>query len=203
MGGDERRSTRVRWLNAARYAIASVVTLLTIGVIAWAIVQSLRPEVLYFSVAHGHVTVSKIMSLSQPVSVGMSLKLKANNYGGRAAIRYYNVSIHFLYNSSDSSEITYIEPNNNILVPPNLEYDDYISTSALTAPPDVSMDFVRKMFKGHEIKNTTMRLDGRIQTQTSALNYTRGRFTSYHCYPVTIGTSSAHKEDDDVPCTVG
>jgi ABC-type glycerol-3-phosphate transport system permease component len=202
MGGDESRSTRVRWLNAVRYAIAVVVTVLTIGVIAWAIVQSLRPEVLYFSVAHGYVTIGKIKSVSPPVSLYMSVRLKANNHGGRAAIRYYNVSVHFLYNNSDSSEITYIKTD-VIWVPPQFEYNDYISSSDIKAPGDVDMDFVRKMFKGYEIKNTTVRLDGRIQTQTSALNYTRGRFTMYHCYPVTIGTSSAHMEDDDVPCTVG
>uniref|UniRef100_A0ACD5VMD1 Uncharacterized protein n=1 Tax=Avena sativa TaxID=4498 RepID=A0ACD5VMD1_AVESA len=198
MGGDESKSTRVRWLNAARYAIAAVVTVLTIGVIAWAIVLSVRPELLEFRVVYGNVTVGKIESLSPPVSVGMSLTLEAINYGGRADISYHNVSVHFLYHNS--SEITYIYTE-DIFVPPQFQYRAYVRSTDLTAPDDVGMDFVRRMLNGSEISDATMRLEGTILTQTSVPGIKRRRLTTYDCYPVTIGTSSAAGKDDDVPCT--
>ncbi|CAL4890842.1 unnamed protein product [Urochloa decumbens] len=203
MGEDESKH-RVPWIDLVRYAVAGVVTVLTIAVIAGAIILSLRPELLQLRVANGYVTVLKIKSMSQPVNVSIYLVVKAINPAGRAAIRYHNATVHFLYNKSQESEITYFDVSPGLLsVAPQIERDANLWSGNLKAPEDVPMEFAWKMFKEQEIKNATVIFKGILKTQISALNYTRGSYTKYSCFPVTIGTSPPQIGADDVPCIVG
>lgn len=193
MGEDESRPTRLRLLDAARYVVATVVAALTIAVIAWAIVLFRRPEEPYFSVGSGYVTVSKI-SHPPPIFVNLSLQIKAMNPSTSAAILYANVTAYFWYPNLTDTTYFYI---GDIWVAPQFEHDDTYVTSDVLLPV-----YAEQIFKGSGpgIRNTTLTLEGTIQAQTSALNYTSSRYTEYYCSPVTIGTSPPQNKADDVPC---
>jgi hypothetical protein len=203
MGEDDGKHSRILCLDAARYTVAAVVSALTVAVIVGAIFVSLRPEKLDFRVANGYVSVDKIISMSPPVNVTFHLMVKGHNPSGRVGIRLRNTTVHFLYNNSASSEITWFDgfPLNTFNVAPQIERHSYLMSISLQAPSEVPMDFVRKMVKGVEIKNATVLLKGLLETQISGLNHTHSaRYTNNFCSPVIIGTSTSPKDEmDDTP----
>ncbi|XP_020182957.1 uncharacterized protein [Aegilops tauschii subsp. strangulata] len=192
---DDGEPTRVRWLmDAARYAVAALVTAVTVAVIARAVVVSLRSEKLEITVVNGTVTAS-VNTAANPTQVRLLMTIHNYNPSGRVGIQYVGVNITLLY--QNDTPITWISiedgPVNGIHVEPQFIRESVVDTS-LNVPDDVPAAFAGAMTapNGSQLfDNAKVHLKGTLQTQISGLNYTHGgQPTEYLCSPVAIGVKS-------------
>ncbi|KAI4976227.1 hypothetical protein ZWY2020_049834 [Hordeum vulgare] len=91
------------WLYVARWAVASVVTVLAVAVIVRAVVVMLRPEKLQLKLSGGRVAVDSIPSMPPGNEVALNFVLRANNPSGRAFVEYTNVTVRLTDVSSASA----------------------------------------------------------------------------------------------------
>ncbi|KAF7094431.1 hypothetical protein CFC21_096741 [Triticum aestivum] len=85
---------RFGWLYVARWAAASVVTVLAVAVIIRAAVLMLRPQKLQFRLSGGHVAVDRIPSMPPPDNVvTLTFVFVAYNPSGRALRRVQQQTI--------------------------------------------------------------------------------------------------------------
>ncbi|XP_037462774.1 uncharacterized protein LOC119334282 [Triticum dicoccoides] len=195
--------TRVRWLiTVGRYAVAALVTAVTVAVIVRAAAVSARSEKLSINVVNGTVTASVT-----PTQVKLSVGLSSKNPSGRVGIKYQGVNVTLLYPNGTLIAWIGIEdgPVYGIEVGPELVRDSFVTT-ILDVPADVSREFAGMMMARNgprRVENATVHLNGTLQTQISGLNYTHGgHATEYSCYPVTIGVLSGlnYTHGGDVSC---
>ncbi|CAM0942690.1 unnamed protein product [Alopecurus aequalis] len=198
---DDVENTRLRWcIGAARYAVAALVTAITVAVIVRAVDVSLRSEKLYIKVGNGNVTVVDIST--SPNKVKLSVTLLSYNPSGRVGINYRGVNISLLHHNGALITWFVIKDDiNSIMVGPGDVQLVHVSATQ-KVPEDVSQEFVDRMRNGTRVTDATVHLNGTLRTQISGFNYTRGHTTKFRCYPITIGRVPANlvAAADDVSC---
>ncbi|EMS60587.1 hypothetical protein TRIUR3_23210 [Triticum urartu] len=189
MVGDEIRPSRrsVRDLDA-RYAVAAVVTAITVAIIARALVVSLRSEKLYIKLAHATVSMESYNDTLQPPRVDMSLTLQSYNPSGRAGISYTGVDVNILHRNS--SLIASFPLMDGLIVGPNITLVTHL-TIAMDAAEEVLAFVVNTVRDGSQVTGAVVHLNGTLHTQISGLSYTTGQTAQFHCSQVTIGNISA------------
>ena len=90
-GDDDGKTSAFRCLDAARYTVAAVVTVLIIAVVVTSLKVVLRPESLRLSVVDG-VVYSTPLPASEAVT--LQLNLRAENPSGRARMYFLNVTAY-------------------------------------------------------------------------------------------------------------
>ena len=90
-GDDDGKTSAFRCLDAARYTVAAVVTVLIVAVVVTSLKVVLRPQSLRLSVVDGAV-----YSTPHPASeaVTLQLNLRAENPSGRARMYFLNVTAY-------------------------------------------------------------------------------------------------------------
>lgn len=192
---DDGEPTRVQWLmDAARYAVAALVTAIAVAVIARAVVVSLRSEKLEITVVNGTVTAS-VNTVANLTQVRLLMTMHYYNPSGRVGIQYLGVNITLLY--QNDTPIAWIDiaddPVSGIHVEPQVIRESVVDVR-LDVPNDVPAAFAGAMKAPNGpglVENAKVHLKGKLHTQISGLNYTHGgQPTEYLCSPVAIGVMS-------------
>jgi len=102
-GDDDGKTSAFRCLDAARYTVAAVVTVLIIAVVVTSLKVVLRPESLRLSVVDG-VVYSTPLPASEAVT--LQLNLRAENPSGRARMYFLNVTAYLFDGATPASTPT-------------------------------------------------------------------------------------------------
>ncbi|CAL5045402.1 unnamed protein product [Urochloa decumbens] len=201
-GVDGAKSASFRWLDAARYAVAAVMTVLIIAVIAKAIKVVLRPDSLYLFVMGGSMSSTTDVTTA---TVALDLQLRGQNPSGRVRMYYTNVSAYLFDNSTSAwtkddpgvSCMALVELH-DITVPQQQTEDAFLHWVV----DNVSMasNYFDILYKNGSINDVTLRLDGLLFTEFRA---NRSCQTSYFCGPLLIGGgpgNEAFLNRDNVLC---
>jgi len=207
------KRSRFRWIDAARYAVASVVAVLIISVIVNAIEIVLRPESLSLSVIGGAMFARPAPQTQPPPpepTLLFYLDLRARNPSGRARMYYLNITV-YLFDNSTSPLSPRPEPDSIIYF--------FLIDTALDQLGKVDMlkevrekrrltmaEFWFDMLYGRTgaaIADVTMRVDGVLVTELrSGFNVTRR--ATYLCEPLVVVAGDrgddAYQNLQDVRC---
>ncbi|KAL6861614.1 hypothetical protein ACP4OV_017314 [Aristida adscensionis] len=192
-----------RCLDAARYAVAAVVTVFIVAVVGNAIRVVLRPDTLRLA-AGGAVS-----STPDPAShaVLLSLTLRTDNPSDRVRMYFVNLSA-YLFDSNTTAATANPGDDSFIVFPlPDLVVRQQVSTSVdssvLGQNENMNPPFFDMLYAEREtIAGVTLRVDGDLVTEVrSGINRTRQR--SYYCWPLVVvgGDQGAAASWPDVPCT--
>uniref|UniRef100_A0A0A9EC90 Late embryogenesis abundant protein LEA-2 subgroup domain-containing protein n=1 Tax=Arundo donax TaxID=35708 RepID=A0A0A9EC90_ARUDO len=206
-GGDEKST--FRWLDAVRYAVAAVVTVLIVAVIANAIKVVLRPDSLSLSVTGGFVFARPRPAPTKVVTLGVNLR--AQNPSGRVRMYYVDIDVYLFDGNTSASastdpeddSITYFRQPEDIAVAQLEAVDSILQVEATNETMPESFEL---LYNGGGMSDVTLRLDGRLVTEvTSGINRT-GRPTTYYCGPLVVGggdtdDDEAVKNRQDVSCS--
>ncbi|XP_044961325.1 uncharacterized protein LOC123412443 [Hordeum vulgare subsp. vulgare] len=207
---------RFGWLYVARWAVASVVTMLAVAVIVRAVVVMLRPEKLQLKLSGGRVAVDSIPSMPPPGNeVALNFVLRANNPSGRAFVEYTNVTVRLTDVSSASAAapamIAEFPLPQSIPVLQQTAHEAIVRVG-MTPGEDVPMRYVQALFEGRSIDGVEMMLRGDFHSHVEMASgdyVTTSDPATYYCWPVTIavgGSSSSSSPDytnvvvTDAPC---
>lgn len=200
------KSTTFRWLDAARYAVATVVTVLIGVVIVHAIKVVLRPESLRLWVVQGSVYTTP----ASTEKVTLSLNLRAENPSGRVRMYFFNITA-YLFNNRTLETTTKPEEDCIILFyPANIAVAQQVSVDTITQVEGTSDPSVMDQFYFNKlytergiIRDAAIRVDGTLVTEVrSGFNKTRTG-TTYYCWPLVIGGSPGDNKasNGDLRCT--
>ncbi|XP_062227528.1 uncharacterized protein LOC133925794 [Phragmites australis] len=196
-----------RWLDVARYAVASVVTVLILAVIINSIKVVLRPGTLSLSVTGGSLPVTR--SPTPEKVVVFYSNLRAQNPSGRARIYYINITA-YLFDSNTSASSS--NPAYDSMFYFHLEdivvlhqEDTVYSSLRANGTKDYMPEYFDTLYnnKNATISDVTMRLDGNLTTEVT-INKTR--LATFYCTPLIVGgdpDDEAFKKPDDVLCVKG
>ncbi|CAD6337934.1 unnamed protein product [Miscanthus lutarioriparius] len=210
--GDAAEKSPFRWIDAARYVVASVVAVLIIAVIVNAIKVVLRPESLFFSVSGGCVPMVRInQSSSQPMLV-LQLGLRADNPAGRARMYYVGIT-GYLFDKNVSAAS--LHPSSDCIV--SFRVKDKVVEQKKAVVSSVNIKANRRtmersyfdlLYSGNGstfFRDVTMRLDGTLITEVPSGFNASSRRTTYYCPQLLVGGDSsdddAFKNRPDVVCS--
>jgi len=207
-GDDDGKTSAFRCLDAARYTVAAVVTVLIVAVVVTSLKVVLRPESLRLSVVDGAV-----YSTPQPPSeaVTLQLNLRAENPSGRARMYFLNVTAYLFDGATPASTptpdedcIIFFNPTDGA-VRQEMAVDLMTSVEATNDPGVMNQTYFELLYAdGRVIGDMTLRVDGSLVTEVSSgFNMTRLQVT-YYCRPLLVGGSKGGKVSmgrKDVLCT--
>ena len=197
---------KTRWLDAVRYTVAAVVTVLIVTVIVVAIKVVLRPESLRLSVVGGFV--SSTPRPGATAAVELNVKLQAENPSGRARIYFLNITAYLFDNKTLAASTA--DPEQDCII--NFGRPDFAVAqqmavffvmSVLGENETTIMDpnyFGMLYTKRRTISEVVMRVDGRLVTEVRSGANTTSHLATYYCWPLVVGEDEA-RSGMDVPCT--
>lgn len=214
-GDSEKSTTTFRWLDAARYVLALVMTVLIVAVTVHAIKVVLRPEVLSVSVVGGSLPffnkpLSQSPSPAKNAEIVLDVKVRFYNPSGRVRMYYTNITVYLFGNDSratssnpaaDSFVFFPLSNSKTVEQLGTVETDLQLHlTSDAVHPPYLAM-----LYSGDGIVGgVTMRIEGDLITEVvSGFNKSAPQ-TTYYCTPVIVGGDPDDKADSnraDVSCT--
>ncbi|XP_048543553.1 uncharacterized protein LOC125522547 [Triticum urartu] len=203
---------RFGWLYVARWAVASVVTVLAVAVIVRAVVVMLRPEKLQLKLSGARVAVDWIPSMPPPRNeVMLNFVLRANNPSGRASVEYTNITVRLTDVTSASSpsptKIAEFDLPESIPVLQRTAHEAMVRVG-MTPGEDVPMRYVRALFEGRSVDGVEMMLRGVFHSHVAMASgdyVTTSDLATYYCWPVTIavgGPSSSSSSSPDYTSVV-
>jgi hypothetical protein len=210
-GDNDGKTSAFRCLDAARYTVAAVVTVLIVAVVVTSLKVVLRPESLRLSVVDGAV-----YSTPHPANeaVTLQLNLRAENPSGRARMYFLNVTA-YLFDSAtpattpkpDEDCIIFFNPIDEA-VRQEMAVDLMTSVEATNDPGVMNQTYFELLYNtkggGGVIGDMTLRVDGSLVTEVSSgFNMTRLQVT-YYCRPLLVGGSKGGEASmgrKDVICT--
>ncbi|KAF8662236.1 hypothetical protein HU200_056438 [Digitaria exilis] len=222
MGGEEveqesERPPRFRWLDAARYAAAFMVTVL-IAVVVLKAIKVVFPDVLYVSVVQGSIFVT-------PKTVGtpdhlvlpelkLDLSLRIDNPRRRAIMYYVNVTAYLFDNDTPASTsrpeedslVFFRQLDEAVSQQAEVDYEIHLVATQLS----FDTGFFDSLYNntnggGASMSGVTMRLEATLVITDTSTNSNSSLEVTYYCWPLVIQTTSfvADAEDlgdDDVFC---
>lgn len=209
---DSKKST-FRCIDAVRYVVALVVTVLTVSVIVNAIKVVLRPDVLHVSVIGSSMyTQKRLLQLQLPPApptetLTLYLNIRAQNPSGRARMYYLNIVAHVFDNKTlpstpkqDYDSMVYFNIS-NLVVAQKVAVDSVLHLTVTNRSFDPS--YFKFLFDdGGQMSGVTLRLDGELVTEVkSGLNKTSQ--TTYFCDELFVGgdpNDDAFKGRTDAIC---
>ncbi|RCV19915.1 hypothetical protein SETIT_4G014700v2 [Setaria italica] len=206
-GGDGENPAAFRCIDAVRYTVALVVTVLIVSVIVNAIKFVLRSDPLHISVVGGLVSTVKL-SPPPPPSLTLEFNLRAQNPSGRARMYYVNITAYFFDSNTSASttdpvydSMVYLKPKKipDIVVSEQLAVDSFVSVKVTNGSMPVYFD---PLYGGEHMRDVTLRLDGNLTTEV-LYGTTNTRPTTYYCEKLLLGGSKddeAFRGTQDVGC---
>ncbi|TVU30375.1 hypothetical protein EJB05_21991, partial [Eragrostis curvula] len=190
-----------RWLDAARYAVAAVLTVLIVAVIVNAIKVVLRPDSLRLWVVEGAVSSTP---LPPEEAVTLGLNLRAENPSGRVRMYLLNITA-YLFNNKTVESTT--EPADDCIIffrPGDVAVAQQVAVDTITQVNGTNDDAVMDPFyfdilyaERSVIRDAAMRVEGTLVTEVrSGINRTRPG-TTYYCWPLVVGGKASGTEDDN------
>ncbi|CAL5045416.1 unnamed protein product [Urochloa decumbens] len=191
-GGEEEKAP-FRWLDAARYAAASVVTVLIITVIVKAARVVIVPDSLYVSVVQGSIFVRRDVQV--PPTLLFDLNLRIDNPRRHARMYYTNVTAYLFDNDTPPSTL-HPGPDSFVYFPQadqavkQLEEVNY--GLQLSATREVMTEFFFDLLYNNDsarMNGVTMRLDTRLITEGIATKFnstSSRRVVRYYCWPLVV-----------------
>ncbi|OEL32708.1 hypothetical protein BAE44_0006268 [Dichanthelium oligosanthes] len=215
---DDGKNSTFRWIHAARYAVALVVTVLIVSVIVNAIKVVLRSDPLHLSVVGGHVSTGRLPSPSPSPSpspphlldkqVALDFNLRAQNPSGRARMYYVGITAYFFDNktSSSTSDLLYecmVATGVKDIAVLQQEATDTIVRVHVSR--DNMPEYFKSLYDGGRMSGVTLRLNGSLITEvTSKFKVNKTRVTTYYCKELLFGgdpRDEAFKNRQDVLCS--
>ncbi|KAJ1257680.1 hypothetical protein BS78_10G015700 [Paspalum vaginatum] len=206
-GGKHQRGS-FRCLDAARYTVAAVVTVLIVTVIVIAMKLLLRPESLRLSVVGGAVYTTRRPAADQK-AVTLALNLRAENPSGRARVYLLNVTAYLFDNATQASTPTPEDDSFTFFTLVDEAVRQQLAVDAVTSvdATEDSMDPAHLdalcAEGGGVIADAALRVDGSVVTEVrSGVNLTR--LATYFCWPLLVGgkqQGGGDTRNDDVLCT--
>ncbi|CAN6208955.1 unnamed protein product [Urochloa humidicola] len=198
-GGDDGEKSGCRWVDAARYAVAALVTLLIAVVIVKAIKVVLRSEPLQLWVAGGSVSA---VAIPQPAEAAVSLGLSiwAQNPSDRARMYFLNIT-GYLFDKNTSASTSDPGFDSMIVIPAKdivaVQLEAVESALQVTAKKGgMTPESFGLLYNGGSMSDVTLRLDGNLITEvTSELNKTRR--ATYYCEQLLVGGDANDKSVKD------
>ncbi|OEL28215.1 hypothetical protein BAE44_0010767 [Dichanthelium oligosanthes] len=209
-GGGCGENSAFRWLDAVRYTVATVVTLLILTVIVVAIKVVLRPESLRLSVIGGSVSSTPLPGANAVVA--LRVQLRAENPSGRVRMYFFNITAYLFDNVTLAASTSDPEEDCSILFnPADMAVAQQMGAVAawdaegVDDPGVMNPVYFDVLYrKRRAISDVAMRVDGRLVTEVrSGINRT-SHLATYYCWPLLVGGSpgdEASKSGKDVPCT--
>ncbi|CAN6166358.1 unnamed protein product [Urochloa humidicola] len=183
-----------RWVDAARYAVAAVVTFLIVVVIVKAIKVVLRPEPLQLWVAGGSVSAVAIPPPPREM-VKLGLSIWAQNPSDRVRMYFLNIT-GYLFDKNTSASTS--KPDYDSMV--EFPVKDIVAVQLEGLESVLQMDAKKGamtpesfdiLYNGGSMSDVTLRLDGNLVTEvTSEVNKTRR--ATYYCEQLLIGGDDAN-----------
>ncbi|CAN6179664.1 unnamed protein product [Urochloa humidicola] len=209
------KSTTFRCLDAVRYTVATVVTLLIVTVIVVSIKVVLRPESLQLSVVGGAVSSTPLPGGANAAEVILDVKLRAENPSGRAHMYFFSITAYLFDNKTQASTPT---PDKDcfIMLQPSPDGDfavaqqmGMISAWYVEGKNDsnvMDLSYFDMLYRERRtISDVTMRVDGSLVTEVSSM-INRTHLATYYCWPLVVvgnpADDEAAKDRKDVPCVV-
>jgi hypothetical protein len=216
VGGGEvdKNPAAFRWIDAARYTVALVVTVLIVSVIVNAIKFVTRNDPLHFSVVGGFV--SSTVKLPPDGTMYLDLNVRAQNPSGRARMYYVNITA-YLFNGNTST----MTSNTSASTTSNPVYDSMVygripdivvsqqksvdSLMRVRATKRSMPEYFDSLYNGGGMSDVTLRLDGNLTTEVVSYgpNANRTLPTIYYCDNLLLGgdkDDEAFKGLPDVNC---
>ncbi|TKW19345.1 hypothetical protein SEVIR_4G014600v4 [Setaria viridis] len=197
-GDDGKNPAAFRCIDAVRYTVALVVTVLIVSVIVNAIKFVLRSDPLHVSIVGGFVSTANL-STSPPSRIdilALDFDVRAQNPSGRTRMYYVNISAYFFDGNTSASTLAPAYDSMvysardipSIVVPQQSAVDSYMLVMATnkTMP-----DYFDSLHGGGRMSGVTLRLDGNLTTEVYGSNSTR--LTTYYCEKLLLG---GHKDDE-------
>ncbi|CAN6179663.1 unnamed protein product [Urochloa humidicola] len=183
-----------RWVDAARYAVAAVVTLLIVVVIVKAIKVVLRPEPLQLWVAGGSVSAVAIPPPPREM-VKLGLSIWAQNPSDRVRMYFLNITGYLFDKNTSAAASTDLESDSMFYFPAK----DIVAVQLEVLESVLQMNANNRtlesfdiLYNGGGFSDVTLRLDGNLITEvTSELNKTRQ--ATYYCEQLLIGGDANDK----------
>ncbi|CAL5050518.1 unnamed protein product [Urochloa decumbens] len=195
-GGSDGEKSGFRWVDAARYAVAAVVTLLIAVVIVKAIKVVLRPEPLQLWVAGGSVSAVAIPPPpTEMVTLGLSIW--AQNPSDRVRMYFLNITAYlFDKNTSAAASLDpefdsmiFFQAKDDIVA---VQLEAVESVLQMNAKKTHIPDYFELLYNGGSMSDVTLRLDGNLITEvTSEVNKTRR--ATYYCEQLLVGGDANDK----------
>jgi hypothetical protein len=204
-GNGEKSTTTFRWINVARYAVASVVTVLIATVVVIAIKMVVRPDTLIVRVVGGFISVETPPGLL-PNHLLLQFKVKADNPSGRAVMYYYNIS-GYLFDKNISASTS--NPQGDCFVSIQIKNKTlqqqqavYSYTWSTVGPEIMTPSYFYMLYhnRSARIDDVTMRIQGDLVTELLSGYNRTARRTTYYCSPLVVGwapTTTRGAQDDD------
>jgi hypothetical protein len=201
------KRSRFRWIDAARYGVASVVAVLIISVIVSAIEVVLRPASLSLSVIGG--AVFSRQQTQPPPTLLFDLDLRARNPSGRARMYYLNITVYLFDNSTPPLSPRPI-PDSIMSFTMNDEALDQLGkVDMLRRVTETRGQMTETWFDmlygrtGAAIADVTMRVDGVLVTELHS-GFNKTRQATYLCEPLVVVAGDrddeAYQNLQDVRC---
>ncbi|CAN6179658.1 unnamed protein product [Urochloa humidicola] len=209
------KSTTFRCLDAVRYTVATVVTLLIVTVIVVSIKAVLRPESLQLSVVGGAVSSTPLPGGANAAEVILDVKLRAENPSGRAHMYFFSITAYLFDNKTQASTPTPDKDCFIMLQPSPADGDIALAQQmgafsawrALGKNDSSVMDlsyFDMLYRERRTISDVTMRVDGSLVTEVSSRINRTSHLATYYCWPLVVvgnpANDEAAKDRKDVPC---
>ncbi|CAL5036390.1 unnamed protein product [Urochloa decumbens] len=194
-GGDGEKSG-CRWVDAARYAAAAVVTLLIAVVIVKAIKVVLRPEPLQLWVAGGSVSAVAIIPPPPTEMVKLGLSIWAQNPSDRVRMYFLNITAYLFDKNTSAAASTDPTYDSMIYFPAKdivaVQLEGLESVLQMNAKKSNIPDYFQLLYNGGSMSDVTLRLDGNLITEvTSEVNKTRR--ATYYCEQLLVGGDANDK----------
>lgn len=194
---DEKLPARFGCLAAARWMVASAVTVAIVVVISYSAVAVLKTGDLTLKVVGGHVSVYQ--NTSSPDKVHFSFNVRAINPSGRIRIYYYGITGRF--NSSDTRTFIRFALPVPIVLEAQSSVDTIVTITALLNYT-IPIPFFELLSRGDTIVNGMVILNGtRVVENYSGHNKSAEPNTIYYCPPLSFGFTNPEDGSADVECT--
>ncbi|CAN6171606.1 unnamed protein product [Urochloa humidicola] len=206
--GNGEKSAGFRWLDAVRYAVAAVMTVLIIAVVANAIKVVLRPDSMTLAVLGGSVGTTR--ASSPPPALTFYLSLRARNPSDRVRMYFFDIVVYLFDNSTAATTTPtpltdcFFSFNLENMTLPQMEFADRMKVSYTTRDPEVitptAFDALYKT--GGTIKDATMRVDGSFITEIRSGYNTSARNVTYYCRQLVVSLyDEASMKTQELGCT--
>ncbi|KAL6861618.1 hypothetical protein ACP4OV_017318 [Aristida adscensionis] len=203
-GGGGAKKSAFRCLDAARYAVAAVVTVVIVGVIVKAIWVVFRAESLELTVVGGSVSAAPAAAPPAPPAVAIGLSLRAQNPSGR--VRMYYLSITGYLFDGNTSAATANPDDDSIAL---FRLKDVAATQQEAVDADVHLrvdgrsmtgEYLALLYGGGRMSEVTLRLDGRLVNEVRS-GFNKSSLATYYCEQLVVGGSPGEEEArPDVIC---
>uniref|UniRef100_A0A0A9B8X5 Late embryogenesis abundant protein LEA-2 subgroup domain-containing protein n=1 Tax=Arundo donax TaxID=35708 RepID=A0A0A9B8X5_ARUDO len=191
---------KLRCLDAARYAVASAVTVLILVVIVDAVVTVLRPGDLTLKVTGGYVSAD---NTSGPGNVTLRFTLRALNPSGRVRIYYTGIKGTFsgqINTSAPAEDFRVFRIGNDIAI----EQQDSAEVAVLVSGPNnpnvMPPAYFNLLFNGGTIHDAMLKLNGSRTFEDYSGHNKTAEPAVYYCPSITVG-GEYPETPDDLQCT--